>query len=296
MSLIPDKNMDSVFDNCTKEEIEFDAIFDEDDDLADAVCGCNENGDSLLADDEDLHNTEDEAKASDFEFNPDNLQGAKKSDIEGAEKNEIEDSDKEFKDGESDIDKFLDAENREDDYAEGKADGNIDAAKVDTVTKEIEKDNDIMSECDDFSIDCAIDPNSAPSDTGSDKEAPVAGETPSDKGEGKPADVKPNDDYSVEGDDNYQKTDDASVKEDANETSEDIDAELDAPSDAGDPEVEECGGSCGTAKGVKEDATIDDLLDDEVAADDDTEGEASIDLSYDPSDEDIIDMVIGQAE
>ena len=38
------KNMDSVFANCTSDELDFDLMFDEDDSLIDAVCGVNEAG------------------------------------------------------------------------------------------------------------------------------------------------------------------------------------------------------------------------------------------------------------
>ena len=38
------KNMDSVFANCTSDELDFDLMFDEDDSLIDAVAGVNEAG------------------------------------------------------------------------------------------------------------------------------------------------------------------------------------------------------------------------------------------------------------
>lgn len=38
------KNMDSVFANCTSDELDFDLMFDEDDSLIDAVCGVDEAG------------------------------------------------------------------------------------------------------------------------------------------------------------------------------------------------------------------------------------------------------------
>ena len=314
MSLTACKNMDSVFDNCTNDELDFDVIFDEDDELIDTVCGVKENGEPLTGVDfEELHNTDDEADPDDLRdaLGPDNdnLQGAKKSDIEGAEENELCDR-QEIKNleknGESDIDKFLDADNREDDYAEGKANGKpVDA---DTVTGYIKKDPDIATESDDFSLDAAIDPLGYPSDDGSGKDKPINGEDNGDDANGKVKDADPTADAEVEGEDKYQATDDASVKEDA-----DIDSFLD---EGDDPEMSneddgnddndntdadvpssECGGGLPSGVQVKEGTDIDDALEDDIAADaEDDNVEATMDLSYDSSDEDIIDMVIGNKD
>ena len=311
MSLVSSKNMDSVFDQSTKDELDFDVIFDEDDELIDTVNGLKENGEPLTGVDfEELHNTDDEADPDDLRdaLGPDNdnLFGTKKSDIEGAEENDIPDNDDNEKDGPSDIDKFLDGSHREDDYENGKANGKV--YDLDTVTGYIKKDPDIATEAEDFSLDAAIDPNGAPSCDGSDKEEPVSGEMPSDEGDGKIEDA---DDASVdntdpEGEDEYQHTNDASVKEsgdidfilDENEDMEDDTEELD-DTDAGEDEsTDECGnGGIPSGVEVKEGADVDNALDDEdIESLEDGGDESTTDLSYDSSDEDLIDMVLGGKE
>lgn len=52
------KNMDSVFDDCTEKELDFEAMFDEDDCLIDMVAGVNEAGEPVTGEDYDI-NTED---------------------------------------------------------------------------------------------------------------------------------------------------------------------------------------------------------------------------------------------
>lgn len=60
--------LDSVFDDCTEKELDFDVIFDEDDSLIDTVNGVNESGDPLTGVDfEDLHQTQDDATKKDVE-------------------------------------------------------------------------------------------------------------------------------------------------------------------------------------------------------------------------------------
>lgn len=309
MSLTACKNMDSVFDDCTNDELDFDVIFDEDDELIDSVCGVKENGDPLTGVDfEDLHNTDDEAKPDDLRdtLGPDNdnLQGTKKSDIEGAEKKEFCDAqeiDNLEKNGKADIDNLLDG--NEDDYAEGKADGKV--VDSDTVTGVIKKDPDIATESDDFSLDNAIDPLGYPSDDGSDKNKPINSEDNGDDANGKVEDADPTADAEVEGEDKYQSTDDASVKEEV-----DIDAALDETGSGDDPELaddadepeadstaDECGGGIPNGVKIKEGTDIDDTLDDQdVESVEDDDVEASTDLSYDSSDEDIIDMVMGECD
>ena len=311
MSLVSSKNMDSVFDQCTEDELDFDVLFDEDDELIDSVEGLKENGEPLTGVDfEELHNTDDEAEPDDLRdaLGPDNdnLFGTKKSDIEGAEEYDIPDNDDNEKDGKSDIDKFLDGENREDDYAEGKADGTV-HDDIDTVTGYIKKDPDIATESDDFSLDAAIDPNGAPSCDGSDKEEPVSGEMPSDDGDGKVEDA---DDASVkdtepEGEEGYQATDDASVKESADidsilDENDDIDddtEDYDGDDVQGDDIVTDCGnGGIPAGVEVKEGTDVDDELDDATAAEAEEEPTGTMDLEYDSSDEDLIDMVLGKED
>ena len=55
------KTMDSVFDGCMEDEIEFDTIFDQEDSIIDTVNGVNEAGDPLTGVDfVELHQTEDD--------------------------------------------------------------------------------------------------------------------------------------------------------------------------------------------------------------------------------------------
>ena len=48
-----DKSMDSVFSNCTEKELEFEAMFDNDDSIIEAVAGVDEAGNSLIGEDFD---------------------------------------------------------------------------------------------------------------------------------------------------------------------------------------------------------------------------------------------------
>ena len=309
MSLTACKNMDSVFDQCTEDELDFDVLFDEDDELVDTVCGVKENGEPLTGVDfEQLHNTDDEAEPDDLRdaLGPDNDNtfGAKKDDIEGSKEYDpcdAQEIDNLEKNGKADIDKFLDADHREDDYADGKADGKT-YDNIDTVTGYIKKDSDIMSECDE--LDAAINPNGYPSDDGSDKPEPVSGDDHGDDADGKKiedADVSGNADAEVEGEDDYQDSEgvgesfdiDSALDEDASEN-DDIDSDDDGETVEND--VDECGGSIAAGVKVKEAADVDDALDDEVIDDVEDDTAATGDYTYDPSDEDLIDMVLGNKD
>lgn len=113
------KTMDSVFDDCVEDELDFDVIFDQDDSIIDTVNGVNEAGDPLTGVDfPELHQTEDE------DITPDDIRdelgtghderfGA--SNPEGSKKAEQEDySAKDDIDKRLDSDKFYDG--TEDDY------------------------------------------------------------------------------------------------------------------------------------------------------------------------------------
>ena len=54
------KNMDSVFDNFTDEELEQDLIFDEDDQLVEIVEGYHDNGETIFEEDEEIFKIADE--------------------------------------------------------------------------------------------------------------------------------------------------------------------------------------------------------------------------------------------
>ena len=48
------KNMDSVFANCTEDELDFDVFFPDDDTIIDCVAGCDEAGVPLTGPDLDF--------------------------------------------------------------------------------------------------------------------------------------------------------------------------------------------------------------------------------------------------
>ena len=102
------KNMDTVLGQAAEADLEFDTIFDCEDELIDTVCGCNESGvpfteADLEGDFDDLHNTDRDADGKDFEKDLETAgdeQGAKNP--EGTEKvNDVKGSDLDSeKDGE----------------------------------------------------------------------------------------------------------------------------------------------------------------------------------------------------
>ena len=94
------KNMDTVLGQAADADLEFDTIFDCEDELVDTVCGCNEAGipfteADLEGDFDDLHNTDRDASAKDFEDTLDtagDANGAKN--VEGTDKvNDVKGSD-----------------------------------------------------------------------------------------------------------------------------------------------------------------------------------------------------------
>ena len=94
------KTMDTVLGQAAEADLEFDTIFDCEDELIDTVCGCNEAGipfteADLEGDFDDLHNTDRDASAKDFEDTLDtagDANGAKN--VEGTDKvNDVKGSD-----------------------------------------------------------------------------------------------------------------------------------------------------------------------------------------------------------
>ena len=138
------KNMDSVFDQCTENELDFDVVFDQEDCLIDTVAGVNESGDPVTGSDdfEVMHQTADEATPKDIEdelgegHDVDN--GAPNP--EGTEKAEVEDvSVKGEVDKPSEADKFIG--DPEEEYQDAKdsakdADANDVTATIDKAVEE----------------------------------------------------------------------------------------------------------------------------------------------------------------
>lgn len=141
------KTMDSVFNDCVEDELDFDVIFDQDDSIIDTVNGVNEAGDPLTGVDfPELHQTEDE------DITPDDIRdelgtghderfGA--SNPEGSKKAEQEDySAKDDIDKRLDSDKFYD--DTEDDYHKDTRDPKPDEDSVQSsIEKVIESYDDI---------------------------------------------------------------------------------------------------------------------------------------------------------
>ena len=104
------KTIDSVFGDCTENELEFDTIFDQEDCLIDTVNGVNESGDPLTGTDfEELHQTDDDATPEDIKDELGEGHDTKNGspDPEGAEKEEqVDTSVKGEVDKPSDADKF----------------------------------------------------------------------------------------------------------------------------------------------------------------------------------------------
>ena len=328
---------DSVFDIANDEELEFEAMFGDDDELADTVIGVKEDGSSTLCEEDEfavLHQTDDEATPTDIkdELGPDHDEDMGAKEAEGTDEVDLG-TDQEIKEleknGESDADKELGLEKLDDEYQDGKADGT--APEADNVTDVVEKE--IGEAAEDMDIDTELDPASAPNDTADGEEHPVSGEIPSDTGEGEPTNECGNcPEMTPEVIELIKKAEAAGFVVKKHECIEDVvaklrelgfDVEQAAPAEApeevpaapvegcckenvedaevvksdddlapeGDPEYnEDDTASVGEAA---EEADIDDELDDEAEEFvEDDNGEASVDLDYDPSDEDIIDMVL----
>lgn len=335
-----EKTYDSVFDIANDADLEFDAIFDEDDELADTIEGVNEDGNSLIYEEDEfaeLHQTDDDATPDDIrdELGPDHDEDFGNKDAEGTDKVDL-DGDQEIKDleknGESDAEKELGLEKLDDEYQDGKADGNA-PNDVKSVTDVVEKEIDESAE--EADIDAELDPVSAPSDTADGEEHPVAAEIPSDTGEGEPTNECGNcPEITPEVEELIRKAEAAGFVVKKAECIEDIVAKLrelgfevepaqvpapaeEVPAEAPAAPLEKCGEAVEDAEIVKSDdelapegdeeyneddtasvgeageVDIDDELDDELADEaDSADGSASVDLDYDPSDEDIIDMVL----
>ena len=150
------KNMDSVFDDCTENELDFDTIFDQEDCLIDTVAGVNESGDPVTGCDdfEVMHQTADDATPKDIKdelgegHDIDN--GAPNP--EGSEEAEVQDvSVKGEVDKPSEADKFIG--DPEEDYQDAKDSAKgADASDVTaTIDKAVEEGMDIdalLSEAD----------------------------------------------------------------------------------------------------------------------------------------------------
>lgn len=331
-----EKTYDSVFDIANDEELEFEAMFGDDDELADTIVGVNEDGNSLIYEEDEfaeLHQTDDEATPDDIrdELGPDHDEDFGNKDAEGTDEVDL-DNDQEIKDleknGESDAEKELGLEKLDDEYQDGKADGK--APDADNVTDVVEKELGESAE-EDIDIDDELDPASAPNDTADGKEHPVSGEIPSDTGEGEPTNECGNcPEMTPEVIELIKKAEAAGFIVKKAECIEDIIAKLrelgfeveqapaaEAPAEEPAAPVEGCREEVEDAEIVKSDdelapegdeeyndddtasvgeageVDIDDELDDEVADEvESSDGDASVDLEYDPSDEDIIDMVL----
>lgn len=164
-------SMDCVFAANCKDEVEFDAIFDQEDSLIDTVNGVNESGDPLTGVEfEELHQTEDDVDAKDIkdEHGEEITNGAKN--VEGTEEIKPEDNSVKNDVGEeSDADKILDG--AEEDYQEDKTkevktdeeniEDTIDKVSEDVDTLLDESSNDI-----DHVLDEAGEPEEDPADEG----------------------------------------------------------------------------------------------------------------------------------
>lgn len=184
------KNMDSVFADCTESELEFDVFFDQEDQLIDTVVGVDEAGDPLTGVDfEELHQTDDDVTVKDIKDelgpdSPENNMGAKNS--EGTDEVDLNDDqtiDNLEKNGESCADKVINTPDTEGDKANEKAPtDNIVTPAIEDELKEA-ADNLMPEGKDHDDIDNELDPVSAPSADGTDKDQPVAGEDSTDAGE-----------------------------------------------------------------------------------------------------------------
>ena len=124
------KDMDSVFANFTDEEIEQDLIFDEDDQLIEIVEGYTEDGETVFEEDQEIFNImhqvmdddktpEQVKKDTEDLLGPDNRNDQKINDIEDVKKEKIDDDqtiDSLKKNGESEADKELGLDKLEDEY------------------------------------------------------------------------------------------------------------------------------------------------------------------------------------
>lgn len=139
------KSMESVFSGAILDDEEFDAIFDQEDSLIDTVVGVDEAGDPLTGKDfDELHQTEDDDVTPDDikdELGDEHDMGNKNA--EGTDENEILDTSVKGEEGkESDADKLY--KDAEEDYQDDKKDPKPDEDSVtDTIEKGIDEAEDI---------------------------------------------------------------------------------------------------------------------------------------------------------
>ena len=89
------KNMDSVFANCTDDELEFDVFFDDDDSIIDIVAGVDEAGNPVTGEDFDfsaLTESEDDlvGENPDFDYQKDGDASGSEKDAEGTVEKDLE--------------------------------------------------------------------------------------------------------------------------------------------------------------------------------------------------------------
>ena len=215
------KNMDTIFAQCTADDLDFDVFFDQEDSLIDTVNGVNESGDPLTGSDdfELIHQTEEDVDVDDIrdELGPDNktdeeIKGAEGTDELDLDKDQAIDnleSNKEVKVDKEDVTDMTEKEIKNESALES-----VDPAKLlrslhkagYTIVKEEGECPECKEEHKD--VDDEIDPVSAPSADPSEKETPVSGEVPSDTGstEDGVKEDKPSEDFSPEGDDEHNST------------------------------------------------------------------------------------------
>lgn len=80
------KNMDSVFDNCTQDQLEFEAMFDQDDCLIDIIAGVNEAGELITGEEIDINECDeycdDSEREGECKHSDNNAEGTKEKDLE----------------------------------------------------------------------------------------------------------------------------------------------------------------------------------------------------------------------
>ena len=192
------KTMDSVFDNFTDEELEQDLMFDEDDQLVEIVEGYTEEGNTIFEEDEEIFKIADQIMNSDNTgdspaevkkdtediLGPDSKTDQNIKDIEDVDKTKLDDSQTIAnlnKNGDSEADKELGLDKLEDEYHKTASVEEAYEKWLHTEAYDYDKENEAEGTDDVFGK--KID-NSLPTDDSKNKE-----------------------------DENYQKTADASVKE-----------------------------------------------------------------------------------
>ena len=132
---------DSVFANAKDEELEFETMFDQEDDLIDTIVGCNENGDPLTGADPCPAATAEDRSSSDE--NPDYEKDINAPDSKDVPKNAEGTTDYDFEE-EPKVDdntEVKDQSKSEEEYTETK---DSDKGVEDTVTGTIENEDDVL--------------------------------------------------------------------------------------------------------------------------------------------------------